>query len=342
MSLNKQQIRTIIFYEWKKGSKTSETTRNICETLGEDTVKLRTIQFWYKRFEAGDFSLEDKDRSGRPTEIDDEEICDLLKCQSSLTAADIAEYIGCSPTSVRHRLTHLGYKSRLDKWVPHDLTEFNKLNRVGACMRLAAKQKNEDFLDRVVTCDEKWVYYDNAQRRRTWSLHDEPAGTVAKRALTKNKVLLCVWWDVKGIIYYEFLKSGETINSDIYCDQLDKVNENLKEKRSALVNRKGFIFHQDNAKPHTSLQTTQKLKELGWELMEHPPYSPDIAPSDFHLFRSLQNFLSGAKFRSAEETKNAVSDFFCSKKPDFFKEGIYKLVQRWTDVIALNGEYLND
>ncbi|EFN78228.1 Histone-lysine N-methyltransferase SETMAR, partial [Harpegnathos saltator] len=50
--------------------------------------------------------------------------------------------------------------------------------------------------------------------------------------------------------------------------------------------------HQDNARPHTSIVTRQKFRELGWEVLMHPPYSPDLAPSDYHLFLSLQNFLS--------------------------------------------------
>ena len=63
----------------------------------------------------------------------------------------------------------------------------------------------------------------------------------------------------------------------------------MKEKRPELATRKGVIFHQNNARPHTSLVTCKKLLELGWEVMTHPPYSPDLAPSDYHLFCSLQN-----------------------------------------------------
>jgi histone-lysine N-methyltransferase SETMAR len=76
--------------------------------------------------------------------------------------------------------------------------------------------------------------------------------------------------------------------------------------------------------------------------MEHPPYSPDIAPSDFYLFRCLQNHLSESKFRTAEEMKKEVTDFLTSRNSVFFEEGIYKLVDRWKEVVAQNGEYLTD
>jgi len=65
----------------------------------------------------------------------------------------------------------------------------------------------------------------------------------------------------------------------------------IKEKRPKLINRKGIVFHYDNARPHTSLMTRQKLRKLGWEVLMHSPYSLDLAPSDYHLFRYLQNSL---------------------------------------------------
>ena len=77
------------------------------------------------------------------------------------------------------------------------------------------------------------------------------------------------------------------INSSKYCWKLDQLKAALEEKHPESVNRKRIIFQQDNARLHVSLMTWQKLLQLGWEVLIHPPYSPDIAPSDFHLFRSL-------------------------------------------------------
>ncbi|GFY24239.1 mariner Mos1 transposase [Trichonephila clavipes] len=89
----------------------------------------------------------------------------------------------------------------------------------------------------------------------------------------------------------ELLPDNTTINSEVYYHQLDKLNDALQQKRSELINRKGVVFHQDNARPHTSLVTRQKLLQLEWDTMPHPPYSPDLAPSVNYLFRSLQKFL---------------------------------------------------
>jgi histone-lysine N-methyltransferase SETMAR len=98
---------------------------------------------------------------------------------------------------------------------------------------------------------------------------------------------------------------------------LDRVNECLKEKRPHLVKRKGIVFHQDNARPHVSEMTQQKIKELNWEILDHPPYSPDLAQSDYHLFISLQNHLNNKKFERFKEVNDAILAYFESKPRSF-------------------------
>ncbi|EZA55222.1 Histone-lysine N-methyltransferase SETMAR [Ooceraea biroi] len=106
-----------------------------------------------------------------------------------------------------------------------------------------------------------------------------------------------------------------------------------------LVNRKGVIFHHDNARPHTSLQTRKKLLKLGWDL-PHPSYSPDLAPSDYHLFRSLQNSLNGQRFVSKEGVKQHLEQFFPEKDKKFFERGIMQLPKRWQKIVDQIGEYI--
>ena len=94
--------------------------------------------------------------------------------------------------------------------------------------------------------------------------------------------MLCIWWDGKGVLYDELLLENQTINSNKYCFQLDQLKTALDEKHPELVNRKCIIFHQDNTRLHVSLMTRQKLLQLDWEVLIHPPYSPDIAPLDLY------------------------------------------------------------
>ena len=108
--------------------------------------------------------------------------------------------------------------------------------------------------------------------------------------------------------------------------KLDKV---INERRPELETRKGVIFHQDKARPHTSLVTRKKLLELGWEVMPHPPYSPDLGPCDYNLFRLLQNYLNRKTFDSNEAVKNELIQIFASKEQTIYESGIMKLTERW-------------
>ena len=85
-----------------------------------------------------------------------------------------------------------------------------------ACESLLNRNKIDPFLKWMVTGDEKWVTYDNVKRKRSWSKSGEAAQTVAKPGLTARKVLLCVWWDWRGIIHYELLPYGQTLKSNLF------------------------------------------------------------------------------------------------------------------------------
>lgn len=259
-----------------------------------------------------------------------------------MTTEEIAERINNSATQVRAHLKAMGYVKKVDIWVPHELSEKNLMDRIEICESLLRWNKSESFLKRLVTGDEKWVVYNNIKHKKSWSKPGESSQTVAKRELHPQKVLLCIWWDWQGMVYYELLPQGETIDSIKYCSQLSKLKRAIKDKRPELANRKGVVFHHDNARPHTSLVTRQRLRTFDWEIMPYPPYSPDIAPSDYHLFRSLQNHLDGQKFNSLEGVKNGLDEFFAQKSRGFYTSGIMKLPERWQKIIDQNGQYIID
>ncbi|GFW59203.1 mariner transposase [Trichonephila clavipes] len=83
-------------------------------------------------------------------------------------------------------------------------------DRISICEVLVKRNEIDPFLKRMMTGDEKWVTYDNIVRKRSWSKRGETAQTVVKPGLTTKKVLLCIRWHWKGIIYYELLPYGQT------------------------------------------------------------------------------------------------------------------------------------
>ena len=83
-----------------------------------------------------------------------------------------------------------------------------------------------------------------------------------------------------------------------------------------------------------------KLHELGFEVIDHPPYSPDLAPSDFYLFANLKRHLAGQRYATISDVKCAVESYFESKEADFYRTGIVKLKSRWERCIDLDGDYV--
>jgi histone-lysine N-methyltransferase SETMAR len=79
---------------------------------------------------------------------------------------------------------------------------------------------------------------------------------------------------------------------------------------------------------HDQKKTTKLLEKIGWENHDHPPYSPDLAPSDFHLFPKRKEFLGGRRIATDEEVKETVTDWLNGLAADLYDEGIVKLVQR--------------
>jgi hypothetical protein len=88
--------------------------------------------------------------------------------------------------------------------------------------------------------------------------------------------------------------------------------------------------------------TKAAIQELDWEILPHPPHSPDLAPPDYHLFRSLSNNLLGVSFNNDAELQNWLNDFFTAKPADFFKRGIENLPECWDAVVSNGGEYIID
>ena len=154
-----------------------------------------------------------------------------------------------------------------------------------------------------------------------------------------RKVMLTAFWDRNGPITISFLESGNTVNSENYCELLTQVKKDIKNKRRGLQSR-GVILLQDNARPHTAARTLAKIEDLGWKLLTHPPYSPDLAPSDFHLFGPLKESMKGIHFQTDKEVKAAVSNWLRTQSTEFYAKGIDNLISRWNKCVAKEGDYV--
>lgn len=342
MNIDNQYKRAVLYFLFSCGESARSAAIKINSVHGEHTISVRTAQKWFKKFKVGESSIYDEPRSGRPVNFDNDVLKNLVESEPQLTVDEIAERMDSSHGTVFRHLKEIGKVSKLGKWVPHELSEANCLQRINICTSLLSRFEREPFLDRLVTGDEKWIIYHNVRRKRQWTDKGKQPIPTAKVSLHPKKILLSVWWDMYGVIYYELLEPNQTINADVYSEQLRRLNLELIKKRPRLVNIKKVLFHHDNARPHTARTMLQKISEFNWELLPHPAYSPDIAPSDFHLFRGLQNFLLGKKLNSKQDVQNELSTFFASKPESFYSNGIKKLPVRWREIVDSGGKYIID
>ncbi|GBL79037.1 hypothetical protein AVEN_48988-1 [Araneus ventricosus] len=104
----------------------------------------------------------------------------------------------------------------------------------------------------------------------------------------------------------------------------------------------GIVLLHGNARPHTAAATQELLDKFGWEIFDHPPYSPVFAPSDFHLFLKLKEFLGGKCFGSDEELENAVTTWLNELAAEEYDMKILKLVDRYDKCLNVGGDYVEN
>ena len=172
---------------------------------------------------------------------------------------------------------------------------------------LIARHKRKGFLHCIVTGDEKWIHYDDPKKKKSWGPPGHALISTAELNIHGKKLLFCIWWDQLGVVYYKLLKSIGKITGAVYGTQLIRLSRALKTKRAHYYSRhdKVILLH-DNSHPHVEASVKTYVETLKWEVLPHSPYSPDIASSDFHLFRSMTHGLSEQHFTSYGNTKKSV------------------------------------
>ncbi len=180
-----------MLYDFNGGSNAEAATRNICAAYGDRAVDDSTCYCWFDKFHSEDTTLTDKSRLGRPVELDDK-------------------------ATVNRHLHALGKANNYGDSVPRQLSTNNLAQRVLICLSLLSRHNHDPFLERIVTGDEKWVRYINVRRRKQWLDPGQKPLPDVKADLHPEKIMLCIWWDIEGAIYFELLQTNQTITADFY------------------------------------------------------------------------------------------------------------------------------
>jgi len=136
------------------------------------------------------------------------------------------------------------------------------------------------------------------------------------------------------------MEKGVTVTSVNYSNMIrNELRPAIRSKRRGRLTQGVLLLH-DNARPHTTHLTINTILQLNWEVLKHPAYSPDLAPSDFHLFGPLKNALRCRRFAADDGVKEAVHDWLRSQPQTFFSNGIKKLTDSWAKCIEKKGDYI--
>jgi len=154
-----------------------------------------------------------------------------------------------------------------------------------------------------------------------------------------HKVLLTVFCDAEGTVLIDYLEHDSTVTGIYYIDLIRKARVALKEKGQGKLHL-GVLFHQDNAPAHTSSEALAAIRNDGFKLLPHPPYSPDLASSDFYLFPKLKEFTKGREFADDEDVICTANGWLEDQGQKFFYSGIQTLEKSQTNCISVEGNYV--
>lgn len=328
--MEKEQYRSVIRFLYLDGKTCDEIKVKLDAVYGDPSPSMTTVRYWFNEFKRGRTTVFDEERPGRPSDVVTEEIVekvhDIIIADRRTKVREVSQAVGISyGTAIKILKDKLRLRKVSARWVPRLLTPDNKRLRETMSKQCLDrfKQNPKEFLRRIVTVDETWIHYytpDTKRQSKQWIFPGESAPKKAKTVPSAGKVMATIFWDSKGIILIDYLQKGKTITGQYYSELLDKFDKKLKETRPHLYKKK-ILCHHDNAPAHSSRVVAAKLQDLGYELLPHPPYSPDLAPSDFFLFPNMKTWLGGKRFTSNEEVVAETEAYFVEFEKDYFWRG---------------------
>ncbi|GBP62945.1 Mariner Mos1 transposase [Eumeta japonica] len=172
-----------------------------------------------------------------------------------------------------------------------------------------------------------------------WTKKGERPPKKFKVQKSASKLMATIFWDSEDVLLIDYLPKGTTMNGQYYANLLAQAREAVVQKRRGKLSS-GVLFLQDNASVHTAGVSRQALKDTGFSEIDQPPYSLDLAPSNYFLFSNLKKELRGRRFVDDNQMKMAVESHFDCKEKEYFLGGLKALYTRCEKCISLEGDYI--
>ena len=200
------------------------------------------------------------------------------------------------------------------------------------------KKGGPRIISKIITGDETYVRFfeqKTPNELKQWVFKGEEKQPQIKMGRSEKKILFAVFFRSNCLVKAVKLEGQKTVTANWYITVcLPKIFDELSIK--------GTIFHHDNAPSDTALATKQFLKEKKVKLMEHPPYSPDLAPCDFFLFPKLKKKLRGQVFKDENKIEKEIMKFFNGLKKTDWYSAFNMWKQRMQKCIDNGGDYFEN
>lgn len=345
-NLTKDQIRGYINIRHCLGVKPLDIHAELVSTLGPHAPCQATVYNRIQRFNSGDESTKDKPRSGAPitetTGDNIERVRCLIQEDPHISLRDIEANTSISKTSVERILhDHLNLRKLHACWVPHKLTPEQKQTRLLMSQyNLAQFEEGKWRLCDVVTGDESWVYHRHIgtnSSTASWTAEGQLPPTQVKRHQFEPKSMICVFFKSTGPMHVDVLKKGKTIDNKYYIQNcLKPVVKEIMSQRPISGTDNMKILH-DNAKPHVHYNVKKYLKTENLKLIDHPPYSPDLAPCDYWLFNEIKRRLPAQTDEKC--LKSEITEILNSIPKEEYLKALKHYIERLKLCIKAEGDY---
>lgn len=219
------------------------------------------------------------------------------------------------------------------------MDEGDKRKRVKFSQTLLNLLKEDaNLLTHTIAADETMVSFVNPDTKHAWTPKGEPGPSAVKPQFPDQR-MVCFFFDSLGFIHVEILQKRQSVDAPLYCAQLGRVNTRLLKCRTCWP---ATYFLQDNASAHRAAVTSVKIAQLEWTKLPHPPYSPDLNPTDYGVNRALKDDLRGRQFKDESDLAKFLEVWAKSKPPSFFRRQFDQLPKRWEAVIQAGGDYFDE
>lgn len=156
----------------------------------------------------------------------------------------------------------------------------------------------------------------------------------------QKKTMVTIFFNADGVQLIDVKPKGIKINSNYFINMILQKLADLDVVKKAKNQKQQMLLHFDNAPSHNAKVVESFIAKTTFERIPHPPYSPDLAPSDFGLFGTVKDYFKGREFESEEELLSAINEFLTSKSKQFFKSLFENWEKRLKRCIDLDGDYV--